>query len=118
MPTLRSYTLGFALSILLTLVAFGAVWLHIYTGHHFPTHTEAKVLFVVFAVLQLAVQLIFFLHIGKEQKTHWNAAVLGFALFVVTVVVGGTLWIMHNVQHNLDQQVPFINNTVRPDNED
>lgn len=117
MPTLRSYITGFALSIAMTLMAFGAVWLHDYSGHTFPTHPQLMIVFVLLAVLQLVVQLIYFLHIGSEKKTHWRAVVLVFALFIIVVVVGGTLWIMNNLQYNAMNTSPFINNDVNVHNE-
>lgn len=117
MPTLRSYITGFAVSVTLTLMAFGLVLLHAYTGHAFPTHTGAKAAFVVLALLQLGVQLAYFLHIGKERKTHWNVAALGFTLFIVAVVVGGTLWIMHNVHHAGASEIPFDNGVISAENQ-
>lgn len=43
-------------------------------------------------------------------------AVLGFALFIIALVVGGTLWIMSNVQHNMKQGSPYINNEIKAQN--
>lgn len=117
MPTLRSYITGFALSVILTLCTFGGVWLHTYTHHSFPTHPELMAIFVGLALLQLVVQLVYFLHIGSKHGAHWRVAVLGFAVFVVVVVVGGTLWIMSNLQYNAMNMSPFINNDVNVHNE-
>src|SRR3989344_2216581 len=114
MGTLKTYVLGFLLSIVLTLVAFGLVQQHVFTDHVFPSHTLAVLVLVVLAVVQLFVQLILFLHVGKEEKPRWNLLALLFALLVVFIVVGGSLWIMQNLQHGQISQTPFEGSIVSP----
>ncbi len=116
MNSLKTYVTGYVLSVLLTVTAFGMMWGHIYTHHTFPTHAMLTYGFIALAVLQLLVQLFFFLHMGRGKNKHWNAAALGFALFIVTVLVGGTLWIMQNLQHG-NMQNTFLNGQVTPQNE-
>ncbi len=58
------------------------------------------------AVTQLLVQLLFFLHLGRESKPRWNLIVLAFAVMVVVIVVFGSLWIMKNLQYNHGHQTP------------
>jgi cytochrome o ubiquinol oxidase operon protein cyoD len=116
MSTLTSYITGFVLSIVLTLAAFGLIQMHEVTHHAFSTHAALMLMFSVLAVLQLLVQLYFFLHLSKKQKTHWNVVVLGFALFIITVVVGGTLWILSSVQHYASNGSPYIDNTITAQN--
>ena len=111
MSKLTSYIVGFALSLAFTLLAVGGILVHEQTQHQFPTHPELRLLFVVLAVAQLAVQLGFFLHVGRGQNKHWNAVVLGFALFIITIVVGGTLWIMNNLQQKMVNNT-FLNNQI------
>lgn len=116
MPTLRTYITGFALSILLTLTAFGLMWMHIHTRHVFPTHNELAAGFIALAILQLVVQLICFLHIGKKSPSA-NLAMLSFAIFIVFVVVGGTLWIMTNLNQNMQLNNVYLNGLITPQNE-
>ncbi len=72
--------------------------------------------FVLFAVLQLVVQLYYFLHMSEEARPRWNLQVLCFALVVVAIVVGGTLWIMYNLSHGQHEaQLPFIHDVVTPE---
>jgi cytochrome o ubiquinol oxidase subunit IV len=113
---IKSYLAGYALSVLLTLAAFGIMELHLLTLHTFPTHAEITVGFILLAIAQLLVQLLFFLHVGRGQNKYWNAVALGFALFIVVVVVGGTLWIMQNLQHGTMQDT-FLNGGVTVQNE-
>ena len=117
MSTLKNYIFGYALSIALTLMAFVLIEEHIRTGHTFPSHTGLIIGFVLLALVQLLVQLFLFLHVGRGQNKHWNAVVLGFALFIVSVLVGGTLWIMGNLQHNMVNS-PFLNNQINVTQED
>jgi len=118
MTSLTSYITGYVLSLLLTIGAAGILELHFYTHHTFPTHEMLTVLFVALALVQLVVQLYFFLHVGKGQNKHWNMAALGFALFVIAILVGGTLWIMHNLQSRMVTGNPYIGNQIQVQDED
>jgi len=90
-----SYIIGFALSVVLTLVAYFAIvndWL---SGN-------AALLFVAaLAVVQLLVQLLFFLHLGQERGPRWNLMTFIYAGMVVVIVVIGSLWIMYNLNYNM-----------------
>jgi cytochrome o ubiquinol oxidase operon protein cyoD len=90
-----SYIVGFMLSIALTLVAYFAVvndWL---TG-------RGILLFVTaLAVVQLLVQLLFFLHMGQEDRPRFNLMTFGYAAMVVFIIVIGSLWIMYNLDYNM-----------------
>ncbi len=116
MNKLIGYITGFVLSIALTLLPLGMIWMHNSGGHAFPSHEVLFGSFVLFAVLQLFVQLYFFLHIGDEARPRWNLQALVFALLVVAIVVGGTLWIMDNLSHGQHEAgVPFIEGAITPE---
>ncbi len=51
--------------------------------------------------IQGLVQLVFFLHVGMESKPHWNTVTFLFMLVVLIIIVGGTLWIMQNLNYNV-----------------
>lgn len=53
------------------------------------------------AVVQLIVQLVFFLHIGTESRPRWNLTALLFMLIMLVVIVAGSLWIMNNLNYNM-----------------
>ncbi len=92
---IRSYVTGFILSILLSIMPFLMVTYKTLDG-------IALVLSLVgFAVLQLFVQLIFFLHLGRGNQGKWNGIVLAFAAIVVGIVVIGSLWIMYNLNYHM-----------------
>ena len=92
--TLVSYTTGFALSLILTALAFAAVQFTWATGW------SIIILLAFLAVLQLLVQLIFFLHLGEEKKPRWNLTSLLFASMVIIIIVFGSLWIMKNLNYD------------------
>ena len=90
-----SYLVGFVLSILLTLAAYMSVVNKLFVG-------RTLIVFVVsLAVVQLLVQLLFFLHLGRETKPRWNLVIFLFMLLVVGIIAGGSLWIMHNLDYNM-----------------
>ncbi len=88
--SLRSYTLGFILSLLLTVIPFGLVMEGLY-----PVSTTLA-LIVAAAVLQIVVQMHFFLHLDTSSSQRWNVMVLIYTLIIIAFLVGGSLWIMHN----------------------
>jgi cytochrome o ubiquinol oxidase subunit IV len=56
---------------------------------------------VVLAIAQMGVHLVFFLHITTAPDNTNNVLALAFGLLIVTLVVGGSLWIMYNLNHNM-----------------
>ncbi len=92
MPTLKSYVTGFVLSVMLTLAAYFAV----------VNHMQAVIwLIVILALIQLLVQLIFFLHLGQGADSRWNLIVLFSTFGVVCILVLGSLWIMQHLNYNM-----------------
>lgn len=65
---------------------------------------EKSVLYpVIFglAIIQGLVQLIFFMHLGIESKPRWNVVSFAFLVIVMIIVVGGSIWIMNNLNYNM-----------------
>jgi cytochrome o ubiquinol oxidase operon protein cyoD len=110
--TYRSYSIGFLLSIACTLIAYVAVATHTGTKHIAYAHPLLIAFIVIAAFAQLVVQLVFFLHLGKESGRKWNLIVFMFMVLVVTILVGGSLWIMQNLQyHHMHGLSPRQQNT-------
>lgn len=93
--SLRSYVIGFALSIVCTLLAYGMV------AGHIGSTGLILVVIVALAIAQLLIQLIAFLHLDKETHPRWNLTAISFATIFVALVVGGSLWIMYNLNVNM-----------------
>lgn len=56
------------------------------------------------AVVQLIVQVIYFLHIGRGSK--WKLRTFIFTLIVVIIIVAGSVWIMENLNYNMMDMSP------------
>lgn len=97
---ISSYVIGFVLSIATTLIAFFAVQYKLW-----PTGQLIAII-VALAVVQLFVQLLFFLHLSREKGTRWRLITILFAVLVVIIVVVGSLWIMHNLNYNMMHMSP------------
>ncbi len=94
--TLATYIAGFVLSVALTLVAYTLV-----VNQSFGTRTMLVAVIVGLAVVQFIVQMIFFLHLGRETRPRWNLIVFSFMLIVLFILVLGTLWIMQNLDYHM-----------------
>jgi cytochrome o ubiquinol oxidase operon protein cyoD len=92
---IASYVIGFVLAITLTLLAYFIVVNHLATGF------TLLATLLGLAAVQLLVQLVFFLHLGRDKNSRWNVASFYFMLMVLVIFVGGSLWIMSNLNYNM-----------------
>lgn len=94
----KSYVVGFVLSIITTLMAYFIV-----INDLWSTQTLIIVVLVI-AVIQLIVQVVFFLHMGRGS--HWKLLTFIFTVLVVAIVVVGSIWIMDNLNYNMMHMTP------------
>lgn len=87
--------LGFVTSLLLTLAVYRIV------VHHELRNSLLTVTILVFAILQALIQLFFFFHLGLESKPRWGMITFLFTVLVILIVVGGSMWIMSNLNYDL-----------------
>jgi len=80
--------MGLAASIVLTLASFWAAGTHLVWGPGVP------VLLAALAIGQMGVHLVFFLHISSGPESTNTILALAFGVFVVALVVFGSLIIM------------------------
>lgn len=109
--TLAPYITGFVLSILLTVGAYTLVRVHVAHHHQSPTDTVMQIVLPVLALMQFFVQLFFFLHLGSERKPRWRLLVFGYMVAVVLILVGGSIWIMYNLNYMAPHETPQQINT-------
>ncbi len=95
------YCIGFVLSLLSTGIAYWLVIIHISTDHMVLEHGLLTVLLMVLAVSQFILQLVYFLHIGSDDKPQWRVLVLWFMIIMVLIIGVGSLWIMDNLNYNM-----------------
>ncbi len=110
---MKSYVIGYALSLLLTVGAFGITIKHIDSNGQFLSAGQIATYLIVFALCQLIVQLVFFLHLGRESKPRWNLMVFLFMIFMTLVLVVGSLWIMANLEYQHDGHQPTKDSPAR-----
>lgn len=90
----KPIVLGFVLSVILTLAAYRIVS---------ESHLSCSLLaFSVIAIgcVQALIQLIFFLQLGLESKPRWNLLMFLFGVILMAILIGGSIWIMHNLDYN------------------
>jgi len=92
---LRSYLLGLGLAILLTAASFWSSSAHSVWGPSIP------VLLAVLAIAQMGVHLVFFLHISSSPDSSNTILALAFGIFVVGLVIFGSMIIMFNLNHHM-----------------
>lgn len=93
--SLKSYTVGFVLSVVLTLASFGTVMLDV-----LPRQMRLPVI-VMLCVAQLIVQLAYFLHIGTSSDQRSNTGIFICTALLIVIVIAGSLWVMHNANENM-----------------
>jgi cytochrome o ubiquinol oxidase operon protein cyoD len=87
----HSYIAGFLLCIGLTLLSFFLTFENLLAGW------PLILVIAALALIQAAVQLHFFLHLGDEAKPQWNLFSFLFMLVIAFILVAGSLWIMFNL---------------------
>jgi cytochrome o ubiquinol oxidase operon protein cyoD len=93
--TLTSYLIGLFASLILTIISFYCVWTSAITRH-----TLIYTL-IGLAVVQATVQLLFFMHLGKEAKPRWETISFFFMLTCLIIIVIGSLWIMYDLNNRV-----------------
>jgi len=95
------YTIGFVLSLVCTTIAFGLVWIHSTSPYLFFPAIILIAGVLILAMLQLLVQLFFFLHIGEESSPKWNMIFLISTFSAILIIVVASLWIMGHLNYNM-----------------
>jgi cytochrome o ubiquinol oxidase operon protein cyoD len=93
--TVKSYVIGFVLSVILTAIPFGLTM-----AHMLPVSSLVPVI-VAIAVVQILVHLYFFLHMNASSSQIWNNAAFVFTVLIVGIVVIGSLWVMYHLNTNM-----------------
>ena len=94
--SLRSYLIGFGLSVVLTAIPF---WL-VMSGV-FDSRQATALTIMVFAAAQIVVHMIFFLHMSARSENGWTMMALIFTLVIVGITLSGSLWVMYHLNVNM-----------------
>ena len=92
---IQGYALGLAFAVALTLASFAV------TRTPYVWAPAIPVALIVFAIAQMGVHLVFFLHLTTGADNTNNIMALAFGILIVFLVVGGSLWIMAHLNGNM-----------------
>lgn len=91
----RLYVWGLGLALVLTCSAFGLAVFKILSG------TALFVAIGAMALLQIAVQFRFFLHIDLSRSKREDLQLILFTGLLILIMVGGALWIMGSLDQRM-----------------
>jgi len=94
-PGAKGYTIGLALALLLTATSF---WI---AGSEVIWAPAIPAALLALAVAQMGIHLAFFLHITTGPDNTNNVLALAFGVLIVILVIGGTIWIIGHLNHNM-----------------
>jgi len=92
---MRAYAVGFVLSLALTFLAY------LMATHHVLPQLSLMIALIILACAQFGVQLMCFLHLGKETASRERLIILSSATFIVLILVSGSLWIMFHLNERM-----------------
>ena len=91
----RTYCLGFTLSLLFTLAAY-----FLATSSIFSKNLTLSFI-VALCVIQALAQFIFFLHLGQESKPRWGMHTFFMTILILVIVVFGSIWIITSLNYRV-----------------
>jgi cytochrome o ubiquinol oxidase operon protein cyoD len=94
--SLKSYTIGFVLSVILTAIPFWLVMGNVFAN---PATTAFTIL--GFAAVQIVVHMVYFLHMNAKVEGGWSMLAMMFTLILVVIVLAGSIWVMYHMNANM-----------------
>jgi cytochrome o ubiquinol oxidase operon protein cyoD len=94
--TVGGYVTGFVLSVILTAIPFWLVMAKV-----FPNPTVTTFVILGFAIVQIYVHMVFFLHMTSKAEGGWTWMSLIFTLVLVVITLTGSLWITYHLKANM-----------------
>ena len=91
----KTYMIGFLLSVVLTAIPF---WLVM--SEALAPQTTGLII-TAFAVVQIVVHMVFFLHMNHKSEGGWNMLALIFTIVIVVIAVAGSVWVMYHLNVNM-----------------
>lgn len=94
--TLRSYLIGFGLSVVLTLIPF---WLVL--GDVMDNRYWAVAIIFVLGGTQMIVHIHYFLHVSLKIDDGWQVMALLFTILLLVIVLAGSIWVMTHLNSHM-----------------
>ena len=94
--SLKSYTTGFILAVILTAIPF---WLVM--GKVIDKSSTLGLVLLGFAAVQIVVHMVYFLHMNTKSEGGWSMLALIFTVMLVVIMLSGSLWVMYHLNHKM-----------------
>ena len=101
--TFSGYMTGFVLSVILTAIPFWLVMAKVIADRN-----TAVLVLGGFAVIQILVHMVFFLHMNGKIEGGWTLLSTIFTVVFVAIAIAGTLWVMFHMNANMMPDHPQI----------
>ena len=95
-----SYIKGFVLSVILTAIPFAIVM-----SGGFESRELTALVIIGFAVVQILVHMVYFLHMTGSQEEGWTLMSTIFTIVVVVILLAGSIWVMYHMNTNMMPQM-------------
>lgn len=93
--SVKTYMIGFALAIILTLISFGIIWAEVKPAY------VAVIGLVAAAVIQILVHLYYFLHLNLSKQQQWNFISIAFTTLILLIFIAGSVWVIFTLNSRM-----------------
>jgi cytochrome o ubiquinol oxidase subunit IV len=97
------YMTGFVLSVVLTAIPFWLVMAKVITERN-----TAVLVLGAFAVVQILVHMVCFLHMNGKVEGGWTLLSTIFTVVFVAIAIAGTLWVMYQMNAHMMPEHPAL----------
>ena len=94
--SIKGYTIGFLLSVVLTAIPFWLVMARV-----LPSPRLTVFVILAFAAVQIVVHMVCFLHLNAKSEEGWSLLALTFTAALVVIVLAGSAWVMFHLDTNM-----------------
>lgn len=94
--SVKSYLVGFALSVILTAIPFWLVMAKV-----LPSPKMTGFVILGFAAVQMVVHMVYFLHMNAKVEGGWSLLALLFTVALVFIMLAGSVWVMYHMNTNM-----------------
>ena len=92
----RTYMIGFALSVVLTVIPFALVM-----GDMLTSKSLTVTIIFILGATQMLVHLFYFLHVSLGAEQGWQAMSMIFAVILLVIIMVGSVWVMTHLEENM-----------------
>ncbi|MEG0150592.1 MAG: cytochrome o ubiquinol oxidase subunit IV [Comamonas sp.] len=107
--SMGDYVKGFILAVILTAIPFYLVMNNVITDR-----TTAVAVLGGFAIVQVLVHMVYFLHMNGKIQGGWTMLSTIFTVIFLSIAIAGTLWVMFHMNANMmpEHTMPAVESAV------